>query len=67
MIKNVDIMSGEVTVNLNEELFLDKSADSSIKASLDSLSNRSQKRQNAMQSFKNYAFGFPEKVCNLRI
>eukprot|EP00268_Persea_americana_P058378 TRINITY_DN7055_c0_g1_i3.p1 TRINITY_DN7055_c0_g1~~TRINITY_DN7055_c0_g1_i3.p1 ORF type:complete len:2661 (+),score=516.45 TRINITY_DN7055_c0_g1_i3:441-8423(+) len=62
MIKNVDAMSGEVTVNLNEELFLHKTADSSTRASLDSSSNKSQKNQNAIQAFKKHAFGLPEKV-----
>lgn len=66
-IKNVDAMSGEVTVNLNEELFLHKTADSSTKASLDSSSNKSQKNQNAIQAFKKHALGLPEKVRNLGI
>lgn len=66
MIKNVDAMSGEVTVNLNEELFLHKTVDSSMKA-FDSSSNKSQKNQNAIQAFKKHALGLPEKVRNLGI
>ena len=65
-IKDVDIMIGEVTVNLNDELFVKKTVDTRLAASLDSSTTRkSQKKENSLQSFTKYALGFPEKVCDL--
>ncbi|RWR77330.1 protein SABRE [Cinnamomum micranthum f. kanehirae] len=62
-IKDVDIMIGEVTVNLNDELFVKKTVDTRLAASLDSSTTRkSQKKENLLQSFTKYALGFPEKV-----
>lgn len=66
MIKNVDITFGEATVNLNEELFLKKTANSRSAVSSDSSAARkSQKKQNGVQSLTKYAIAFPEKVCDI--
>ncbi|XP_058081672.1 protein SABRE [Magnolia sinica] len=63
VIKNVDITSGEVTVNLNEDLFPKKKTDAVEGATLDSSDARKlEKKQNALQSLKKNILGFPEKV-----
>ncbi|KAK9930184.1 hypothetical protein M0R45_027233 [Rubus argutus] len=71
--KNVDISSGEVTVNLNEEL-LSKSKSSSntlsdpdkaIESTIDSVaSKKAQKNQQLIAAISKYTTLFPEKVCN---
>lgn len=74
MIKNVDITSGEVIVNLNDELFrknkssLDtfSSTDKNIGSSVDSgAAKRPHKKQQALASLTKYTSMFPEKVGQL--
>ncbi|XP_010277543.1 PREDICTED: protein SABRE [Nelumbo nucifera] len=71
IVKNVDIISGEVLVNLNEELlFKNKTPpetflqeDMAGESTLDSVpAKNSQKKQNALLSLKKYTPVFPEKV-----
>ncbi|XP_043712424.1 protein SABRE isoform X1 [Telopea speciosissima] len=70
VIKNVDITSGEVVVNLNEEFFLKKRTSETIPqedvvggTTLDSgVAKKLQKKQNAVMSLKKYTSVFPEKV-----
>ncbi|KAK2981031.1 hypothetical protein RJ640_005923, partial [Escallonia rubra] len=68
VVKNVDITSGEVTLNLNEELFLKKKAlsDTShaeevVGANIDSV--KLQKKQGALLAITKYTSMFPEKLC----
>ena len=72
MIKNVDTTSGEVTVNLNEEM-LSKSKSSSqsspqpniaLESTVHSLDSRkANKKQSAFIAFSKYTSIIPEKVC----
>ncbi|KAL6012637.1 hypothetical protein ACLOJK_003126 [Asimina triloba] len=62
MIKNVDVTSGEVTVNLNEELLAKKKTDSVEGAISDSTVSKSEKKQKALQSLKKNILMFPEKI-----
>ncbi|XP_077234098.1 protein SABRE-like isoform X2 [Tasmannia lanceolata] len=63
MIKNVDVTSGDVTVNLNEDLFRKNKTDNTAGTMSDSSTARkSQKNQNALLSLKKSIFGFPDKV-----
>lgn len=71
IIKNVDISSGEVTLNLNEELLLksknssesSSSSDSSIGSRVDPVSaKKPSKKQQTLAAFSKYSAMFPEKV-----
>lgn len=73
IIKNVDISSGEVTLNLNEELLLksksssesSSSSDSAIGSRADSVSAKNpSKKQQTLAAFSKYSSMFPEKVVN---
>lgn len=70
VVKNVDITSGEVTLNLNEELFLKKKKSSpdtyshAIAATIESSTTKSpHKKQSALLSITKFTSMFPEKVC----
>lgn len=76
IIKNVDISSGGVTVNLNEGLLLKSKSSSEppsgsdrvIESSTDSVATKKPaKRQQALASFSKYSSMFPEKVANFDI
>lgn len=69
--KNLDITSGEVTVNLNEKL-LSKSKSSSdtfshsdkvMDSSVDSVGAKSPQKKQALVGLSKYTSMFPEKVC----
>ncbi|RZC15868.1 Protein SABRE isoform B [Glycine soja] len=71
VIKNMDISSGEVTVNLNEELLLkskspsksSSGSDSKVGSHADSTSTkRPSKKQQTLAAFSKYSSMFPEKV-----
>ena len=71
VIKNVDLTSGEVTLNLNEELFLVKNSSSEtfshaanvVESNVESSTARKpQKKQTALFSVTKYASMIPEKV-----
>ncbi|KAI9106951.1 hypothetical protein K1719_022479 [Acacia pycnantha] len=71
IIKNVDISSGEVTVNLNEELLLGSkssseppfTSDRAIEPNVDLVSSKKPtNKQQALASFFKYSLVFPEKV-----
>ncbi|KAL5074890.1 hypothetical protein RYX36_013874 [Vicia faba] len=71
VIKNVDISSGEVTLNLDEELLLksksssrsSSNSDSIIGSQADSVSNKKpSKKQQKLAAFSKYSSMFPEKV-----
>ncbi|XP_059634339.1 protein SABRE isoform X2 [Cornus florida] len=71
IIKNMDITSGEVAVNLNEELFLKKKTSSDsfyhtdevIGSTVESASaEKPHKKQTALLSLTKYASMFPEKL-----
>ncbi|THG07279.1 hypothetical protein TEA_001869 [Camellia sinensis var. sinensis] len=73
VIKNVDITSGEVTLNLNEELFLKTKGSSDafshaaevVESSVESsLAKKPQKKQATLLSVTKYASIIPEKVMN---
>lgn len=73
VIKNVDISSGEITLNLNEELLLksksssksSSNSDSVIGSQADSASNKKpSKKQQRLAAFSKYSSMFPEKVVN---
>ncbi|KAF7830032.1 protein SABRE isoform X1 [Senna tora] len=71
IIKDVDISSGEVTVNLNERLLLrskspsepPSGSDRDIESSADSVATKKpSKKHQALASFSKYSSMFPEKV-----
>ncbi|GFY96064.1 similar to HYPERSENSITIVE TO PI STARVATION 4 [Actinidia rufa] len=71
VVKNVDITSGEVTLNLNEELFLVKNSSSEtfshaanvVESNVESSTARKpQKKQTALFSVTKYASMIPEKL-----
>lgn len=72
VIKSVDISSGEVTLNLNEELLLkskssSKSSSNSvsvIRSQTDSSTKKPSKQQQTLATFSKYSSMFPEKVVN---
>ncbi|MCH92299.1 hypothetical protein A2U01_0013236, partial [Trifolium medium] len=70
VIKNLDISSGEVTLNLNEELLLksksssesSSNSDSVIRSQADSVSSKKpSKKQQTLAAFSKYSSMFPEK------
>lgn len=69
VVKNVDITSGEVMLNLNEELFLKKksSPDTLSHASettLESSTTKSpQEKKSPLLAITKFTSMFPEKVC----
>ena len=76
IIKNLDISSGEVTVNLNEGLLLKSKSSSEsssgsdriIGSSADSVSTKKpSKQQQTLAAFSKYGSMFPEKVVNLNL
>lgn len=65
VIKSLDISSGEVTLNLNEELLLkskSSSKSSSNSVSADSSTKKPSKKQQTLATFSKYSSMFPEKV-----
>ncbi|WJX41203.1 hypothetical protein P8452_28592 [Trifolium repens] len=71
VIKNLDISSGEVTLNLNEELLLknksssesSSNSDGVIRSQADSVSSKKpSKKQQTLAAFSKYSSMFPEKV-----
>lgn len=73
IIKSVDISSGEVIVNLNEELLLGSKSSSEppfasdrvMEPNVDSApSKKPTNKQQALASFFKYSLMFPEKVVN---
>lgn len=67
VIKSLDISSGEVTLNLNEELLLkskSSSKSSSNSVSADSSTKKPSKKQQTLATFSKYSSMFPEKVVN---
>jgi hypothetical protein len=73
VIKNLDISSGEVTLNLNEELLLknksssesSSNSDGVIRSQADSVSSKKpSKKQQTLAAFSKYSSMFPEKVGN---
>ena len=69
----MDISSGEVTLNLDEELLLksksssrsSSNSDSIIGSQADSVSNKKpSKKQQKLAAFSKYSSMFPEKVVN---
>lgn len=73
IIKNVDVSSGEVTLNLNEELLLKRKSSSESSSSSDSIiglradsisTKKPSKQQQTLASFSKYSSMFPEKVVN---
>ncbi|XP_057425311.1 protein SABRE-like isoform X2 [Lotus japonicus] len=71
IIKNVDVSSGEVTLNLNEELLLKRKSSSESSSSSDSIiglradsisTKKPSKQQQTLASFSKYSSMFPEKV-----
>jgi hypothetical protein len=74
IIQNVDINSGEVTVNLNEELLSRKKSSSDAFAHTDkelvadsSVSKNQHNKQSRLVAITKYASMFPEKVGGLSI
>ncbi len=74
IIKNLDITSGEVTVNLNEKL-LSKSKSSSdtfshsdkvMESTVDSVGAKRPQKKQALVALSKYTSMFPEKVCQFR-
>lgn len=69
VVKNVDITSGEVTLNLNEELFLKKKSSPDTfshasEATIESSTTKSpHKKQSALLAITKFTSMFPEKVC----
>ncbi|PON89822.1 FMP [Trema orientale] len=72
VIKNVDITSGEVTVNLNEEMLLksksssqsSSQSDSAIESTVHSLDSRkAHKKQSISVALSKYTSIIPEKLC----
>lgn len=68
----MDISSGEVTVNLNEELLSKRKSssntssdpDKAIESTIDSVaSKKAQKKQQMIAAISKYTTLFPEKVC----
>lgn len=71
VIKSVDISSGEVTLNLNEELLLKSKSSSKasnsvsvIRSQADSSTKKPSKKQQTLATFSKYSSMFPEKVVN---
>lgn len=73
IIKNVDISSGEVTLNLNEDLLLksknssesSSSSDSFVGSGADSAgAKKPSKKKQTLAAFSKYSAMFPEKVIN---
>ncbi|KAF6160647.1 hypothetical protein GIB67_019587 [Kingdonia uniflora] len=69
VIRNVDVTSGEVTVNLNDDLFLKSKSSSETFIPEDrsdpsdpGANSKLQKKKNAVLSLKKYSSVFPEKV-----
>lgn len=75
VIKNVDILVGEVAVNLNEELFLRKksSADSSTQtdkvtgSTVNSGISEEPPKKKSLSSLPKFASMFPEKVSLITV
>lgn len=74
IIQNVDINSGEVTVNLNEELLSRKKSSSDAFAHTDkelvadsSVSKNQHNKQSKLVAITKYTSMFPEKVGGLSI
>lgn len=74
VIKSMDISSGEVNVNLNEELLLkgnsssefSSGSDSKVGSHADSVNAKgSSKKMQTLVAFSKYSSMFPEKVVNL--
>lgn len=74
VIKSMDISSGEVNVNLNEELLLkgksssefSSGSDSKVVSHADSVSAKGpSKKMQTLVAFSKYSSMFPEKVFNL--
>ncbi|XP_061371719.1 protein SABRE isoform X2 [Gastrolobium bilobum] len=71
IIKNVDISSGEVTMNLNEEMLLKSKSSSESSSGSNSILGshagsvsikKPQKKQQTLEAFSKYSSMFPEKV-----
>ena len=74
IIQNVDINSGDVTVNLNEELFSRKKSSSNAIAHTDkelvadsAVSKNQHNKQSKLVAITKYTSMFPEKVSGLSI
>ncbi|MED6196815.1 hypothetical protein PIB30_050896 [Stylosanthes scabra] len=76
IIKNLDISSGEVTINLNEGLLsknkssleLSSGSEKATGSSADSVSAKKQsKQQQTLAAFSKYGSMFPEKVVKLNV